>query len=372
MRPDKRVRWGIIGCGRFAGISLDAYRDLPLIELAAVCDSDPAAARTFGEKAGLSEDRVFTEPVKLMDAGLVDAVHILTPPASHVPLAVTAIEKGIHVFCEKPLAVSAAEAEIVIRRAADRKVRVGVDYVMRHCPCVSALGALIRDGLMGDPTHYLLENHAQDETLPPEHWFWDRGQSGGILLEHGVHFFDAARSLLGEGELTGAGCAERPGSGQIDRVWAAVLFAKRVPAFFMHAFDRPDIVERAWTEIVFERGYLALRGWIPTVLEGEAYVSSDEKGGLEALLGAGSVEVIDTLDPAERRGGGRTHRFDTRVKLRYEPEPDRWKVYRAAVRAGVEDFARAALDPGHTPRVTAEDAAASLRLAEEATRKALA
>lgn len=191
-------------------------------------------------------------------------------------------------------------------------------------------------------------------------------------MEHGVHFFDIANHLFGKGVVTQAGRLTRPNTKQVDRIWAVVVYQQRMPAFFIHAFDRPDITERAWGETVFDRGHVSISGWIPTRLSGEAFLSMKEKEKLDEILGPGCAKVVETYkSELPLRGGGKYHRIECRVKFDYEPQTDRWKTYHDAIRGGIEDFAECILQPGRKLKVTGEDALESLRIAHTATKKSL-
>jgi predicted dehydrogenase len=78
--------------------------------------------------------------------------------------------------------------------------------------------------------------------LPPEHWFWDRAKSGGIVIEHGVPFFDPFAGWLGPGEVVAAQATYRsgtePGSGIEDQVQATVRYAGDVLVNFYHGFHQ--------------------------------------------------------------------------------------------------------------------------------------
>ena len=68
--------------------------------------------------------------------------------------------------------------------------------MLRYNPVLQRL-VVLRDELLGPVQRFAFENDASDEHLPPDHWFWDEERSGGVFVEHGVHFFDAAHLLLG-------------------------------------------------------------------------------------------------------------------------------------------------------------------------------
>jgi predicted dehydrogenase len=83
---------------------------------------------------------------------------------------------------------------------------------MRYDPLNQAIARILEAGSLGAPLHAFFENYASDTPLGPGHWFWKPEISGGIFIEHGVHFFDLFRMWFGSGEVVGGaavGAAER-------------------------------------------------------------------------------------------------------------------------------------------------------------------
>ena len=152
-------------------------------------------------------------------------------------------------FCEKPLATSLPDANAAIDAAHGRDVKLTVDYVMRWNPLywlIQRLQGLRRaDGepVLGELRRFAVENLAGDERLPADHWFWDRATSGGIFIEHGVHFFDAASWLFGYPPITVAAVQAARTSGEIDTVVASTVHPGGATASHAHAFAHPDAAE---------------------------------------------------------------------------------------------------------------------------------
>src|SRR5690606_14636556 len=110
-------------------------------------------------------------------------------------------------------------------------VRLTVDYVMRHNPFWDAAARLRRDGVLGRLLQMDLVNHAAGLDLPPDHWFWDPAQSGGIWVEHGVHFFDAFAWVAGApGDVAASQAFARP-DGAVDRVAALARYGEAAAHF---------------------------------------------------------------------------------------------------------------------------------------------
>lgn len=184
-------------------------------------------------------------------------------------------------------------------------------------------------------------------------------------MEHGVHFFDMAAHLAGApGTAAYSEAWRRPGSGQVDRVLAAVHFGA-VPATFYHAFDKPGRGERTEFRLACDRGYIRVLGWMPTELAVEALTDGAGTAALDALAAQATVLYDELINdaPAPVRGRGVTYEAAQHRRLRLAVPAGKSAVYQACVRAGIADFTRAVRDPDYTPAVTLADATASLALA---------
>src|SRR5690606_32150980 len=96
------------------------------------------------------------------------------------------------------------------------------------------------------------------------HWFWNPQKSGGIFIEHGVHFFDLLASWLGPSTVLAAQRTLRPVSDIEEQVQCTVQYGNSVLMNFYHGFHQPGRLDRQELKLVFERGELTLQGWVPT------------------------------------------------------------------------------------------------------------
>lgn len=273
---------------------------------------------------------------ELVDDDAIEVLHVATPPYLRSDVIESAFAAGKSIFCEKPLALSLREADRMIQDAERRKVTLGVNYVMRHLPAYHLLDKLATSGLLGLARSVSFHNFAQH--VPLDHWFWDERRSGGILVEHGVHFFDAYSRVAGRASEVWADAPRR------ESVDVRVLYAGGAVGRFYHEFDFPREVENAAGITMFERGYVTIEGWIPTRLTGAALAPRED---LLALGGATDISVIGEHGPAHFSVG----------------YPDREGSYRAAIVAGMRDVIRRHRDPAYEMVVTARDARESLALA---------
>lgn len=359
---------GIIGYRGFGAFCTGAFHDSGAGRVVAYAGRDERAMTDTAREYGVA--RTYTDWRALVADPDVELVHIVTPPNLHAEMAVAALQAGKHVFVEKPLATTAEDAQAILSAAQSAGKVAGINYVMRYNPLYQIVLRIAREGYLGALTHAEFQNYASDEGLNDDHWFWDKAQSGGIFVEHGVHFFDIIGAIAGTRPRRVLGQTWTRGDGKEDRVQALVTYANGVEASFYHAFNRPGALERQNAHFAFERGHVFLDGWTPTTLHLNAIISDDDLTGLRRVL---PVTIVDDEDFSgaglEVRGGGQTFRVQHRVHAR-ETLADITPVYRKAVGDALVDLVAAIHDPTHRRLVTAEDGAQSLNVARAARRSA--
>ena len=193
---NKRV--GIIGLGFGAQVHLPAFASEGW-EVAAVCSRTRDKARAAADAAGVKD--VHTDPAELFARTDIDAVAISTPPATHHPLSIAALNAGKHVVCEKPFAMSAAEGA-EMRDAAARTGRTAmVAHEFRFAPQRRHIKQLLGDGYIGRfnlcTVELFLDRYVTAQPRPRT-WLSDKGEGGGILGALGSHYIDGLRDWFGE------------------------------------------------------------------------------------------------------------------------------------------------------------------------------
>lgn len=329
----------VAGAGGFGQFCLDAYRQAGDISVAAVADPNLAGStpRTHPEVVIAADWRSF------LDDSAIEVIHLATPPLLRAEIAVPALQAGKSVFCEKPLALSLREADEMLDAARLAGHSVGVDYVLRHHPAFEVVARLSASGLLGPLRTFSLQNFAQ--ALPDDHWMWDTERSGGILVEHGVHFFDAYGQIAGAPEEAW-GSAPRK-----EAVEVTVRYAGGAIGRYYHEFAWPQQVERTHGIMFFEHGYVEIDGWIPERLRGRVQASAAALESVVRSLGL-SLELREASGVAS---------FDVGF-------PDRQAAYRAAIVDGMRDLVAKHRGPSHRMVVSAHDARDSLALALAARR----
>ncbi len=248
-----QLRYGLIGCGGFGRFCLRQYESLAVLQRVAVADASLALARSTAEEFGLDCMGSAEELIARPD---IDIIHLATPPGTHYQLACAALEAGKHVLCEKPLALTAEDASRMVELAKSKHLVLAVNLIMRYNPLNTAIHDINRSGVLGKPIFASLINLAQDETLPPSHWFWDRSESGAIFIEHGVHFFDLFEWWFGHGRVLSAQQVVRPGTTLVDQVQCTIRYGELTLGSFYHGFHQMLRQDRQDWEIVFELGVI--------------------------------------------------------------------------------------------------------------------
>jgi len=368
---DKPLGWGLIGCGAFGRFSLKALGALDPAVVRAV------AAAHVTSRPSADRDRelgvpVLESPEALLQRADVDIVHIATPPQSHHRLVMKALAAGKHVLCEKPLALTARDGKEMLSAAEKAERVLAVSFVMRYSPVVEAAKRIIDSGVLGKVLSGRATNCASDSGLSGGHWFWDKSVSGGIFIEHGVHFFDLYRYWIGPGEVVSAHSEARAGTAQEDRVTCEVRHESGCLSSHYHGFDQINLMDRTEHRLVCEMGDIRVTGWIPLCVEVDAALDETGLSRLEQCCPDADVDVLETFgpDPLVMKSRGKTRHMTKRVALRYargEGKPD---AYAADIRRLVVDQASFIRDPEHARRVSEADGLESLILAETAAKLA--
>ncbi len=184
---------GLIGCGRIAETHVQAIQQNPGCKLVGVADVDEGLARRIGAPCGAGS---YADYRRLLENERVDAVIICTPPGSHVEIATSCLDRDIHVLCEKPLALTAREAEALVAKAASRGCLLMMASKFRYVDDVTQAKQIIESGILGDIVLY--ENVFCSRVDMASRWNSNRAISGGgVLIDNGTHSVDIARFLLG-------------------------------------------------------------------------------------------------------------------------------------------------------------------------------
>ncbi|MGA7879242.1 MAG: Gfo/Idh/MocA family oxidoreductase [Terrimicrobiaceae bacterium] len=193
--------------------------------------------------------------------------------------------------------------------------------------------------------------------------------SGGIFIEHGVHFFDLFRMWFGPGQVVAAQQSERPESGGIiDQVHCTVRYGSVLLTNFYHGFHQSSRMEAQETRIVCERGTIRLFEWVPTRIEIDLLANYAELDAVRSIVPHAEVEEVARYKGGERDILARHKSFpaDGRFCIRGSTGMSKQELYGRVVRALLEDQIRSIDDPQHRRLVSEENGLTSLEIAVEA------
>jgi predicted dehydrogenase len=186
-----RPRVGFLGVGWIGRDRMQAIAACDLVDIVAVADADACVAQT----AAAAVEAAVVQPGLMFDGEMLDAVVIATPNSLHAQQAIAAFDRGLAVFCQKPLGRDAAETRAVVDAAARADRLLGVDLSYRHLAAGVEVRDMIDAGAIGRV--YAADLTFHNAYGPDKSWFLDRAQSGGgCLLDLGTHLVDLARWML--------------------------------------------------------------------------------------------------------------------------------------------------------------------------------
>lgn len=201
------LKVGIIGCGSIAQHRhLPEYEVNPYVQIVAVCDSNKKRAKKIANNYGVNR---YTDYNELINCEELDAVSVCTPNHLHASISIAALQAGIHVLCEKPMATSKADAEMMIRAAEKSGKKLMIGHNQRFVASHQKAKQLIKSGAIGKIYSFRTAfGHSGPENWSvdgKESWFFKKEEAFlGAMGDLGVHKADLIRYILNE-EITEVG-----------------------------------------------------------------------------------------------------------------------------------------------------------------------
>jgi predicted dehydrogenase len=366
---ERELRLGVIGFGGFAQFAVQQFVQVPGVRLVGMSGTHREAAYAAARRFGVEDIQDVRDMLARPD---IDLAYIATPPFLHHEQGLKALRAGKHVICEKPLALSVVQADELVATARERDLLVVANLMQRYNPLFDSIRTLVEERVLGELLHGYFENYAADEGLGEQHWFWDRTKSGGIFIEHGVHFFDLFAGWLGDGEVVAAQSVPRPGFGAEEQVSATLRYCNGALVNFYHGFHQPGRLDRQELRLVFERGDLRTHEWVPTAYRIHAIADESQTRRLCELFPDGRVDCTDVYPPPQRACRGRFKTHDVYQMFELFGGRDRHKMHRYGdlLRAMLADQMAWIADRSHQRRITEANGRDSVAVAEQATRLA--
>lgn len=229
--PDRKLRLGLIGCGWYGMVDVEAAFKVGGVEVNAVCDVDTEHLSQSADKVEKLQGRrprTFKHHGELLRSADLDAIIIATPPHWHALQFIAALEHGLDVYCEKPLAYDVREGQAMVAAARKHGRIVQIGFQRRQSPAFKAVRDYVQAGKPGRIVcaeaniHYTAGTKDPSPQAPPASLDWDlwcgpapkipyspqvghmnwrleKTTGHGHLVDWGIHLIDAARFMLGVG-----------------------------------------------------------------------------------------------------------------------------------------------------------------------------
>jgi predicted dehydrogenase len=194
------IRVGVFGTSWWS----DAMYLPPLVrhpdaEVVAVCGRRAEPTAEFADRWGVAHR--FVDPAEMLESVELDAVVVATANDSHHDLTMAALDRGLHVLCEKPLALDAEQAGRMAARAREQDAITLVPFTYHYMPAIRWVKRLVDDGYVGTVHHVNVRYYTSYGFDPSYSWRFDREVAGsGVIGDLGSHWVHLARWLLGERE----------------------------------------------------------------------------------------------------------------------------------------------------------------------------
>ena len=316
-----KIKIGFLGAGYIAGVHASILARDKRVEIAAVYDLKKPLAEQLARSTGAADAHSVAEVLAMSDA-----VYITTPNTKHTELAIVAIEEGKHVFCEKPMSTTLADASRVLKAAGKSERVFQVGHNRRFAPVYAELKRMLNESRQPHSAHVKMN---RGELLKPE-WVGNAEITGGFLYETTIHMFDMMRFLFGE-LATVQAIGSQHEYQEIDDFSALFTFqngmhatlASSADASWMFPFERVEvfchhatIVTREMESLVYSEGLegkqiehsmhqLSKEEKWGYAQENRAFIDSileNKPPAVSAIDGYKSVEIVEAIYESIRIG----------------------------------------------------------------------
>ncbi len=227
------TRVGIIGLGFMGKMHLRCYQALPGVEVAAICDTDPAkftdTSGTAGNIQGAEAPLDFTgiglydDFDKMLAEANLDAVSITLPTYMHRQYAVKALDAGVHTLCEKPVALTVEDAEQIAAAAEKSGKRLQVGHCIRFWPEYARTKEILDSGQYGKVLAATFQRLSLTPTWSWDNWLMDPAKSGSAALDLHIHDADFVQYVFGMPKAVFSRAAGGP-TGEFDHIVTQYIY----------------------------------------------------------------------------------------------------------------------------------------------------
>ncbi|MFA6423493.1 MAG: Gfo/Idh/MocA family oxidoreductase [Patescibacteria group bacterium] len=351
------MKIGLVGIGGYGQFLLEVIKEIKGFEIFAISSRDSKKLEKIAKKFEVLN--TFTSWKELIKNKDIEAVVISTPPYLHFEMAKLALISGKHVLIEKPLTMNTNEANILIKLAQKKNLRLVVDHELRYSPIFIGLKKIVDLDLFGNLLNINFTNFASDEGLAPDHWFWDKKKSGGIFIEHSCHFFDSYGDIFGKSKIKYS-TRQLRSNGVEDRVFALNQYENGAIGSYLHAFNMPSALEQTSSKITFERANVLIEGWVPLKLTAKAVLSQSELKHVKEIFPLAYFKIPG--NSKNYLGGGKEYPDHMLIEFNLDLG-NKDKNYRALVSKLFEDFIKCVNDKDFDHPTSAKNVISGLDLA---------
>lgn len=229
----KRV--AVVGAGRISAAHFTGY-EAAGAEIAAVVDVDESRARERAEPYGAN---VYTDMAEMLANESLDAVSIVTPPFAHAEQVILAAQHGLHIFSEKPFAMSSAQARTMLDAVEQAGVTLAVNFAHRYFEGTTVVKDMIADGTLGT-IHSVRVRFGVDYTENTRSWIYTKDLAGGgTFFDTASHGLDLYRFLIADIDRVYAVSRQTAASPEVEDLGAWIVESDENPAFGLLESDWP-------------------------------------------------------------------------------------------------------------------------------------
>jgi glucose-fructose oxidoreductase len=195
--PKKIVRYAVVGLGHIAQVAvLPGFAHARNSQLVALVSGEPKKLKKLGKKYGVSLTYSYEQYDECLRSGAIDAVYIALPNDMHREYAIRAAKAGIHVLCEKPLAVSVRDGEAMLEASVKNHVKLMTAYRLHFEPANLSTMELVRSGRLGEPRYF--NSTFSFQLTDPANIRLKEARGGGAIFDIGTYCINAARYLFSD------------------------------------------------------------------------------------------------------------------------------------------------------------------------------
>ena len=217
------LKVGIVGFGFMGRMHYRCWNELDNVTIAAICDACPDAVRAAGNAGGniagaegpvdLENIAVYSDLATMLAEQALDAISITVPTYLHADCSVAALQSGVHVLCEKPMALDLEQCARMMAATEHSGKLLQIGHCIRFWPEYAKAKEIVESGQYGRVVAATFQRLAATALNKTDSWFTNEAQSGGMALDLHIHDSDFVQYLFGLPRAVSSFAAPGPGQG---------------------------------------------------------------------------------------------------------------------------------------------------------------